>query len=105
MSIYSEDPYCKVYASYEDESTPGCGGSQTIIRTWTITSFEDDGYLEKICTQIIEVVDTTGPAMRFDESEYELEAHEDLSELEIVVEYPTFYMNAILDDCNAEGEF
>ena len=105
MSIFSEDPYCKVYASYEDESTPGCGGSQTIIRTWTITSFEGESYREKTCTQIIEVVDTTGPKMRFDESEYEMEAHEDLSELETGVDYPTFYMNAILDDCKAEGDF
>lgn len=105
MSIYSEDPYCKVYATYEDESTAGCGGSQTIIRTWTITSFEGEGYREKTCTQIIEVVDVKGPKMRFDESEYELEAHEDLSGLKTGVEYPTFYMNAILDECKAEGDF
>lgn len=103
--IYSEDPYCKVYVTYDDQSVPGCGGSKTVYRTWTITSYEDGGFREKSCTQVIEVIDTTGPKMVFNEEQYTLESHSNIPGIDTGRLYPTFYRNAITDNCEADGDF
>ncbi|MBY5959809.1 T9SS type A sorting domain-containing protein [Membranicola marinus] len=105
QSIYSEDPYCKVYLTYEDEEVPGCGGSKTIFRTWLISSYENEGVREKSCTQIINVVDTTGPEIQFKTGTYEMEQHDNIEGAEPGILYPTFYRNAITDNCRAEGDF
>ena len=105
QAIYSEDPYCKVYVTYEDESVPGCGGSKTVFRKWLITSYEDGEVREKICKQTIEVIDTTGPKILFAAENYKLEKHYDLEGADTGKLYPTFYKNAITEDCRADGDF
>lgn len=105
QAIYSEDPYCKIYVTYEDEEIPGCGGSKTIFRTWLISSYEGEDVREKTCVQTIEVIDTTGPKILFNEEEYTLESHSDLEGAISGSSYPTFYRNAITDGCRAEGDF
>ena len=105
QAIYSEDPYCKVYVRYEDSEQPGCGGSKTVFREWTITSYENDQIREKTCTQIIEVIDSTGPKLLFDETKYTLEQHYDVKGVDTGRLYPTFYRNAITDNCEADGDF
>ncbi len=105
LPIYSEDPYCKVYVTYEDSEVPGCGGSKTVFREWLITSYEGEKVREKTCTQVINVIDTTGPGMQFDTGMYVLEKHYEVEGLDTSRQYPTFYRNAISDNCQADGDF
>ncbi|WP_236975564.1 T9SS type A sorting domain-containing protein [Membranihabitans maritimus] len=105
-TIYSEDPYCKVYATYSDVERPGCGASMEVERTWRIVSYEDTGEeLEMECVQIINVIDTVGPSIRFDSEQYVMEMHTDVDGLNSNGKYPTFYKGAVVEECRAEGDF
>ena len=105
QAIYSEDPYCKVYVTYEDKEVGGCGGSKTVFREWTITSYEGEDVRERTCTQVIEVIDTTGPKIWFEEEQFVLEKHQNVEGVDTGRLYPTFYRNAITDNCEADGDF
>lgn len=105
LPIYSEDPYCKVYVTYEDSEAEGCGGSKTVYREWTITSYEGNDVRERKCTQVIEVIDTTGPKIHFREGQFTMEQHYNIVGIDTGKLYPTFYRNAITDNCEADGDF
>lgn len=49
-----------ILVEFEDEVASGCGGTQTITRTWTA---DNGSGIPATCTQVIELVDTTPPEM------------------------------------------
>ncbi len=55
--------YCDLAVTYEDMEVPGPNCTVKIMRTWTIIEWDCDGDNEETCTQMIDITDTTGPAI------------------------------------------
>ncbi len=102
-SVYGDDPYCKIYIVYEDEIENSCGKSQSIVRKWTIRSFEEDTKSERICYQNITIVDNVGPEVKGYDQTFKRQRHPDLTDLVSTKSYPTFYYGITGDDCLGEG--
>jgi hypothetical protein len=64
VSLWPNNPSCKLEVLYRDERQDVCGTSYKVLRTWIITDWcSKPAGQEKICKQWIEVKDTTTPVV------------------------------------------
>ena len=102
-ALYAPEHQCEFSISYKDQMSERCAGSYVIDRTWTIKSFATSDEHTTVCKHRIEVVDTTGPQIIFDDPKVRIVKHPDLYEADTSRSYKTLYYPTLDFGCVAHG--
>ncbi len=102
-ALYAPGQQCEFSISYKDQKSAQCAGTYIIDRTWTIKSFATSDEHTRICKHRIEVIDTTGPQISFNDPKIRIKKHHDLYQADTSKAYKTVSYPTLDFGCVAHG--